>query len=612
MTTSVRPLLSETASKDQALSLSRMELSFVAYVVLLASLACAANTAIAFTANPVLVEQDGLFITVGSGGSIPAGLPASFSVHARSSVGRPKLSVKEPASLPESCAFTDRGDGTGSIRCSAPPPGQYPVVFRADAGGASLEMPFTVYVAEHGYPPENPGAMVNPIFPPPGNAIVIHVALSGLDGAAGTEDDPSSIQAAISRAASEITPNAPVYVLFKRGERWPAKQFVITQDLKGYNTAPIVFGAFGSGEPPRFESLFSQKNIEYLHFQDIAFDSVRINANRYHKLDSFYSGTSVPQLALDERLVVQRIRFWNCVFYNKGLRFFNAYQNRGVGSKVPAPNSWIGGGPLAGVVRDVEIAYSDFVHAGAPDAIQFNAPDRGVWIHHNTFLGSLEEHIDIAGGVGHIIEHNKGYGARGNGIKIHSQFSHVADCTIRNNTILYAGGWDLSPVGTRGNALVVENVSGCLVVGNNLISRWSAVYGDRDRGGTDDAYYQTFAGNTIRDNAHGGGVSMMGMAHHAASQIASRNTFEDNLYSPWHDSNVVIRVLSAEDVRVDTESFTDWVRASSVGESLMEFEDLFVDPFVPSDANARLDLDHPGDWRRRIPAPTNPRAKEAN
>jgi len=477
------------------------------------------------------------------------------------------------------------------------------------SSSGSFSTNYTLKVGDYGYPEENAGPMIMPDFPPPEGSAVFHASSGGNDANPATAQEPVTLDRAIDLAREAVhAASGPVYILLKRGDVWPgAYNSFIRSDLRGYPDRPIVFGAYGEGDLPYFESFVSSANIEYLHFQDIRVSKMLIRGNLYSSDPSeTYPGTDIPVLVPLERFVIQRIRFYRCVVDGGGMSFFNIYTNAGRGSRVPESNEWFGGGKLAGVVRDIEISHCRFENVsqgGTPDAINFTAVDRGVWIHDNLFLNSREEHIDISGGYGHVIENNIAVGSTtNNGIKLHSQYNLLRDSIIRNNTILYAGGWNTMPVGGSGNAFVAANTAGILISGNNFISRWSVAYGDDNR--IDDrAYYGTFAGNIIENNVYSGGVQMVGFLQNSANQVANRNRFRNNLYRAWSGSSKLMRFWGEAGVRlnVNYEHFREWTRRPVSNERYFtDLQEVFVDPFDPEDPNSPLNLDDYGDWNRWV------------
>ena len=554
--------------------------------------------------EPVVVQapDSHLAIAVASEGHTDQGLPTAFTVYGFPHDQDVHVSLADRGELPAEASFEDLGDGSGRFGWPSPEVGVYHMTFEATDGAGTVRKDFTLEVGDYGYPPENAGPMIEPAFPPPPAAAVLHAAADGTAAADGSEQAPTTVIEATRRARELIAPDRPVYVLLRAGDRWEGMaDFAMSADTRGYPDAPIVFAPYGTGEPPYVARLFCQANVEYLHFQDLQLHDVIFFGNKYHGVEGDnYPGTEVQRLHLDERLTVQRLRFYRCsVDAGGALRFFNGYANAGQGSRVPEPNSWWGGGPLAGMMRDIEISHCTFDGAGHDDAINFNGPDRGIWVHHNTFRDSKEEHLDIAGGTGHVVEHNLCVGSRtNNGIKLHSQFSLVTDTRIEANTILYAGGWNDEVVGGRGNALVGQNVMGCRFAGNNLISRWSAAFADSDRQGYQ-AQYGTFAGNVIEGNVFGGGVQITGVTHQLLDQVAFRNVFRANVYCTWGDDSALIRFWSDPMRIIRPEQFGEWQALPGSDEHMGDLSALFVDPFLPDDPNAPLDLQNPGDWRRR-------------
>ena len=550
-----------------------------------------------------------MHIAIASEGNTDKGLHTEFSVFAFPL--HEKLSIRAE-NLPPSATLTDHKDGTARFVWGSPVIGNHKIIFVASGPSGTYSKEFVLKVGDYGYPPENAGPMIFPEFPPPASSEIIYVSSSGKDSNSGVKISPVTVKKALDLAREKVvSATKPVYILFKRGDYWPGSGSLgIYENLKGKRDAPVVFGAYGEGDLPHFESFISRASIEYLHFQDILFNQVRIHGNKYSSIPEKYPGTDIEKLVLEERYVVQRLRFHQCRFEREGLTFFNIFSSAGRGSRVPDSNGWWGGGPLAGMIRDIEIGHSVFLHihrGGTPDAINFTAVDRGVWIHHNLFKDTREEHIDISGGYGHVIEHNLGLGTvTNNGIKLHSQFSLLTDSIIRNNTILYSGGWRGKPVGGSGNAFVALNTMGCKIIGNNFISRWAAGYGDDDR--IDDrGYFGTSAGNIIEGNIYGGGVQIVGFRKNTANKITERNLFRNNLYRSWINDDKLLRfwnkqignkALVGKDITAA--DFSEWVQLSVTGERYYkDLDDIFENPFNPKTPNQALDIQNPGNWKRK-------------
>jgi hypothetical protein len=293
---------------------------------------------------------------------------------------------------------TSTGENKGTFTWTSPQIGVYPLVFTATDGTHTVHRSLDLVVGDYGYPPENDGPMIYPAFPPPAPATVIHVSATGTVGGAGTETDPTTIREAQTRAMAAITPSNSVYVLLKRGDHWDGpSDFVLQDGLHGYKDAPVVFGAYGSGAMPKVARMVCWGSLEYLHWQDIEFTNVTLNGNSVYTIQGdYYSGNDRLRLHLKKRHRVQRLRFYQCEVNTGGvLRFCNSLANAAQGKQFPNSNMWWGGGPLAGMIRDIEIAQCTFRNAGKADAININSPDRGMWIHHNVFKDSKEDHVDI-------------------------------------------------------------------------------------------------------------------------------------------------------------------------------------------------------------------------
>ncbi len=559
-------------------------------------------------------------IIVASEGFTNKGLHTEFSIYADSDNGTPKISI-DRSKLPSGINFIDKGNGEARFIWENPEIGKYTLIILADDKDRREVKKFPFVVGDYGYPPENQGKMIMPKLPPPKGAVVIHVSTNGSTRGNGSLGSPVDIKTALNTARRLALPaTKPIYILFKRGDYWKGKNaFTINKPLKGKKNAPIVFGAYGKGDDPIIDRLFSQTDIEYLHFQDLEFRRVSIHANKVRVTDEFIPGTNFRQHALVARYSVQRLRFFHCTSTRGGFAFKNKFNNAGRGSLVPYPNSWQGGGPRAGMMRDIEISHSLFrntTDGGTPDAINFNGSDRGIWIHHNKFENSKEEHIDIAGGSGHIVEHNVAAGSTTHhGIKLHSQFSLLTNTIVRYNTVLYAGGWDTPILGSRGNAFIALNIMGSHIHHNNFISRFAAAYGDERLTG-DRKYYGTFAGNRIDHNVYRGCVQIKGQHNNTIKQITKRNLFSKNMFASWPDSSTQIRYWDRGTpeaplvgTKISGDDFNKWTDLPVDKEVVIsdaELRSLFENPKLPTSPNSAIDITNPGDWSRIRRNHTNP------
>ncbi len=196
-----------------------------------------------------------LALTVASEGHTDKGLPTSFFVYAFPHTDRIRISLTDRGGLPPEATFTDLGDGRGRFVWPSPRVGTYRLVFEATDGRSTVQKPVTLEVGDYGYPPENAGPMIEPPFPQPVSAEVIHVSVAGKPTGAGTEADPTTVREALERARKAIAPDKPVYILFRRGDRWEGmSDFSLREDLRGYRDAPIAacgFTTISSGTAAR-------------------------------------------------------------------------------------------------------------------------------------------------------------------------------------------------------------------------------------------------------------------------------------------------------------------------------------------------------------------------
>lgn len=205
-------------------------------------------------------------------------------------------------------------------------------------------------------------------------------------------------------------------------------------------------------------------------------------------------------------------------------------------------------------VEDIEIAYCRMDRLGSEDAFNCLPGIDRFWIHHNVFTNTSEEAIDMAGGAGGLIEYNVISGNTVNGIKLHSQWSHLSNVTVRGNLVVHVGGMEQEASG--GYCLAMENVSDCKIYNNTFFSSYAAFLGDMDRTGSE-GYFGTFERNEIRNNIFDGTIQILGTFNDVINTIWDRNTFSNNIYAVSRNpSNAMFRFFDSSSSPIRSRDIT--------------------------------------------------------
>lgn len=266
----------------------------------------------------------------------------------------------------------------------------------------------------------------------------------------------------------------------------------IPNDKAGTPGNPITIGAYGEGERPIVD--FSQINeygaalrtggLSYFTIQDIEFRgavyfqpgaNMEVGIHHLRLLRLKVLGGLTPKGELDHM-------------------FFYFSVKMPDNSQVPVPNT------LA-PISDVEIGWCEFVNTEGEDAVNLGQAGDNIWVHHNRWINSSEEALDIGAGSGHVIEYNFVSGCSGGGIKLHSQSNLMTNVIVRGNTILKAGAGY--------NGLVFQHTVNGRIYNNTVYSSYSAYFGNRDRI-QPESYYGTFESNRVFNNLLMGCVQIQG------------------------------------------------------------------------------------------------------
>lgn len=182
-------------------------------------------------------------------------------------------------------------------------------------------------------------------------------------------------------------------------------------------------------------------------------------------------------------------------------------------------------------IDGIEIGWCKFENNHSEDAVNMVAGGDNIHIHDCSFYNIEEEAIDIAGGKHILIERNIISGTSVNGIKLHSQYGHISEAVIRFNLVM----------GSKANAIALENLSGCEVYNNLFSGAYTAYLGDMDMEGNY-VLFGSFENNRIFNNIFHGCVQIGGTKRHMKDSIAFRNKFQSNLFWLWPGgSDVLIR-----------------------------------------------------------------------
>jgi len=346
-------------------------------------------------------------------------------------------------------------------------------------------------------------------------------------------------------------------VLLRRGDSWNEpdhKAIIWLEGLEGTAEHPLTIGAYGVGERPVLSgvgvggphSIIRAQSIHHVRIQDLHLvGGANTTEFIWLRADTHESGTT--------HVEVLRCHFDNTVEDQTeggtGIYLFNPYpQSAGRDSNLPHAN------PL----HHIQVGWSVFHGIGGMpgtrpnkvDAINAGAPKGGhIWIHHNEFYWTADSAIDIGGESDHLIEHNKIIGiSLFGGIKLHSQFSHLGNSTVRNNLIVGSDEWGMT----------IQAASGMRIFNNTIYSSsrksLAAWFGKliTDQHGA-------FENNEIRNNIFWGVVRLPGAAGPRASMM---NTFSNNIY--FNPASSAVLVFANGDTIERNELAEKWLSSPRV------------------------------------------------
>ena len=310
--------------------------------------------------------------------------------------------------------------------------------------------------------------------------------------------------------------------LLKRGDIWEKKDlqvgsFIRIENQSGRKNEPIVIGAYSTGENPiltgiglgkeKKHTLLRLDNSKHIQIQDI------------HLIGGQFTQRFFLMTGEIAHIKVLRVNFDNTKEnqYNPEDSNLSRYWGDGIYFRE-------GSG-----YHHIEVSNCTFtgiggfksVHLNKADAINAAKPLGYFWIHHNK-IRHCNEGIDIAGGKNHLIEKNLIEDVTEyQGIKIHSQYSHISNTVIRDNVVIGAKSWGIA----------LENISNSMVYNNAIIG---SGYGAALMGDLQDVGYKgTFKQNTIKNNIFYGLVSIYDSP--SKENMSSINKFiENHYYNPKH------------------------------------------------------------------------------
>ena len=312
-------------------------------------------------------------------------------------------------------------------------------------------------------------------------------------------------------------------VLFRRDNLFAPKSVGARYGLlripnlkKGTAKAPIVIGAYGTGDRPiisgqncsDYHQVFRSGALEYFVVQDIEFRGAVL----------FKAGDDKVMGIKHFKLL--RIKLQGGI--DKGNSTKITFDNPYAPSKVPFPNN-------AAPIDKVEIAYCEFYDTEGEDAVNIGSVGDSLWVHHNVWKNVSEEALDVAGGCGHLIEYNFVSGTTVNGMKFHCQLNNQHGIVIRGNMIIRVGRGT-----TGGNGLVIENVSDSKVYNNTLASYYSAAFGNTDRL-PPVSYYGDFKGNEIFNNIFLGAIQVYGTWENV--DLGAGNWYSSPVFKIWYNNS---------------------------------------------------------------------------
>ena len=211
---------------------------------------------------------------------------------------------------------------------------------------------------------------------------------------------------------------------------------------------PIVVGSYGEGPPPVLTGVELGKGHTLLRLdscQHIRVHDIHLIGGQFSQRFLSITGSTSSHISILRMMFANREE----VQYNPDNPKVSRYWGDGVYFS-DAPGS---------EYHHIEIGNCVFIGIGGfrstqlnkADAINVGKPLSHFWIHDNQIY-HCNEGIDVAGGTDHIIENNLIVETTEfQGIKVHSQYSHVENTVIRGNVIIAAKSWGLA----------LENISKC-------------------------------------------------------------------------------------------------------------------------------------------------------
>ena len=339
---------------------------------------------------------------------------------------------------------------------------------------------------------------------------------------------------------SRVSLQAGDSVLLRRGDAWD--ELLMLNKLRGTAAAPIVVGAYGSGEKPRLHPRLADQVIHLQHSHHVQVQQLHIQAP---------SGKKGIRISGDSRFVrVSHCRVEGHV--DGSSRHGIVYAATSGGKKPTYPvvehnevsffyEAIIGGG---GVNRGGRVAHN-YVHSATPtnssDLIRAIGGDfEGLTIAHNHLTGWYDDAIDLYTGSNVVVEHNRVHTpaerilGSGNGIKLGGITNQVAKApTSHGNVARYNviydlnqrrdghlcngidtnGGYDCEIYGNliyrvQGDG-IVANGDDCVVYNNTVVSDHVALY-LHPRGVQAQAYNNILSGRLQDVNVNHGSSGIRG------------------------------------------------------------------------------------------------------
>ena len=379
-------------------------------------------------------------------------------------------------------------------------------------------------------------------------ATTYYFSTSGNDSNTGTSaDSPWKSPGRIFNLGTQNKISPGDKFLLKRGDIWgkeyrQAGCLIRLENQAGSEKAPLVIGAYSEGEKPLLAGaglpahhLIRLDNCQHIQVQNIHLVGAQFTQRFFLMTGSKTSFIKILGMEFDNTKENQynpkdpgASRYWgDGVYFREG----SGYHHIEVGNCI---FTGIGGFKTARLNK--------------ADAINVSKPLNHIWIHGNKIY-HCNEGVDIAGGTDHIVEDNLIVEiTEFQGIKLHSQHTHMANCVVRKNVIIGAKSW----------GLVLQNISKCKVY-NNTIS--DGGYGAAFIGEVHPNVYKgTFVNNTIENNIFNGLVGIYGTR--PKKNIGNANQFTNNCYHNPKHKNLIAADFQPH---ITAENFKEhWLSQSGV------------------------------------------------